>query len=44
MEHKDYKDNNLWLMQGDCLERMRELEDCSVDLILCDTIDKPTIV
>ena len=28
----DYKDENIWLMQGDCLERMKEIADCSVDL------------
>lgn len=28
----DYKDGNLWLMQGDCLERMKEIPDGSVDL------------
>lgn len=32
----DYKTNNLWLMQGDCLERMKEIETGSVDMILCD--------
>lgn len=32
----DYKDENIWLMQGDCLDRMKEIEDNSVDLILCD--------
>lgn len=32
----DYKDENLWLMQGDCLERMKEIPDNSVDLILSD--------
>lgn len=25
-----------WLMLGDCLERMKEIPDCSVDMILCD--------
>ncbi len=25
-----------WLMQGDCLERMKEIPDGSVDLIVCD--------
>ena len=33
---KDFKDENIWLMQGDCLERMKEIPDGSVDLILCD--------
>lgn len=32
----DYKDEDIWLMQGDCLERMKEIPDGSVDLILCD--------
>jgi|SRR5690554_1293880 len=32
----DYKDENIWLMKGDCLERMKEIPDGSVDLILCD--------
>jgi site-specific DNA-methyltransferase (adenine-specific) len=29
-------DNGLWLMHGDCLERMKEIPDGSVDMILCD--------
>ena len=32
----DYKDSQFWLIQGDCLERMREIPDGSVDMILCD--------
>ena len=32
----DYKDENIWLMKGDCLERMKEIPDGSVDLILTD--------
>ena len=28
--------DGLWLMQGDCLERMKEIESGSVDLIVCD--------
>ena len=28
----DYKDENIWLMQGDCLERMKEIPDGSIDL------------
>lgn len=32
----DYKDDDLWLMQGDCLERMKEIPSGSVDMILCD--------
>lgn len=32
----DYKDDNTWLMLGDCLERMKEIPDGSVDLVLTD--------
>lgn len=32
----DYKDENIWLMKGDCLERMKEIPDGSVDMILTD--------
>ena len=32
----DYKDETFWLMKGDCLERMKEIQDHSVDMILCD--------
>lgn len=32
----DYKDDNLWLMQGDCLDRMKEIPDGTVDLVLTD--------
>ncbi len=32
----DFKNENLWLMQGDCLERMKEIPDGSVDMVLCD--------
>lgn len=32
----DYRDDNLWLMQGDCLERMKEISDGSVDAVICD--------
>lgn len=32
----DFKSKNLWLMQGDCLERMKEISDGSVDMILTD--------
>lgn len=32
----DYRDDNIWLMQGDCLERMKEIPDGSVDMILTD--------
>ena len=28
----EYKTDNLWLMQGDCLERMKEIPDGSVDM------------
>lgn len=33
---KDYKDDNVWLMHGDCLERMKEIPDGSVDMVLTD--------
>lgn len=29
----DYKSENVWLMQGDCLERMKEIPDGSVDMV-----------
>lgn len=32
----DYKDDKVTLLLGDCLLRMKELEDNSVDLVLCD--------
>ena len=32
----DYKDERNWLMLGDCLERMKEIPDGSVDMILAD--------
>ena len=32
----DYKDNNIWLMQGDCMERMKEIPVGSVDMVLTD--------
>lgn len=32
----DIKTEDMWLMFGDCLERMKEIPDDSVDLILCD--------
>jgi len=32
----DYKDENVWLMQGDCLERMKEIPDGSIDMVLTD--------
>ena len=38
----DYKDENTWLMLGDCLERMKEIPDGSVDLILTDPPYKMT--
>lgn len=31
---KDIKTENLWLMHGDCLERMKEIKSGSVDMIL----------
>lgn len=33
---KDIKIDNLWLMHGDCLERMKEIPDGSVDMVLTD--------
>ena len=33
---KDIKTDNVWLMQGDCLERMKEIPDGSVDMVLAD--------
>ena len=32
----DIKKDNLWLMQGDCLDRMKEIPSGSVDMILTD--------
>lgn len=32
----DYKDDNIWLMYGDCLDRMKEIQDGTVDMVLCD--------
>jgi DNA modification methylase len=32
----DYKDEQDWLMMGDCLERMKEIPSGSVDMVLCD--------
>ena len=34
--NSDYKDENTWLMLGDCLERMKEIPDGSVDMVLTD--------
>ena len=36
MIKKDFKNENSWLMQGDCLERMKEIPGGSVDMILTD--------
>ena len=33
----DFKNDNLWFMKGDCLERMKEIPDGSVDMVLTDT-------
>ena len=35
LDYKD-KERGLWLMYGDCLERMKEIPDGKVDMILCD--------
>lgn len=32
----DVKNESLWLMQGDCLERMKEIPDGSIDAVICD--------
>lgn len=32
----DFKSDSLWLMKGDCLERMIEIPDGSVDMVLAD--------
>jgi DNA modification methylase len=32
----DMKKDNLWLMQGDCLDRMKEIPDGGVDMVLTD--------
>lgn len=32
----DVKTEDLWLMQGDCLERMKEIPDSTVDAVICD--------
>ena len=32
----DFKNDNIWLMQGDCLERMKEIPEGSVDVVLTD--------
>ena len=31
-----FNEKGYWLMHGDCLERMKDIPDSSVDLILCD--------
>ncbi len=35
-EQREEEQNKPWLMQGDCLERMKEIPDGSVDMILTD--------
>lgn len=32
----DVKTDNVWLMKGDCLERMKDIPDGSVDMVLAD--------
>ena len=32
----DYKTENVWLMKGNCLDRMKEIPSCSVDMVLTD--------
>jgi DNA modification methylase len=31
---EDFKNENLWLMHGDCLDRMKEIPSGSVDMVL----------
>ena len=31
-----FNDKGFWLIKGDCLERMKEIPDGSVDAIICD--------
>ena len=33
---EDYKSDNITLLYGDCLNRMKEIPSDSVDLVLCD--------
>ena len=37
----DYKTENVWLMKGDCLERMKEIPSGSVDMVLTCPIAQP---
>ena len=32
----DFKNDKVWLLQGDCLERLKEIPDGSVDMVLTD--------
>lgn len=32
----DFRNENVWLMKGDCLERMKEIPDGSIDMVLTD--------
>lgn len=32
----DFRNESVWLMQGDCLERMKEIPDGSIDMVLTD--------
>ena len=32
----DLKSNDLWIMEGCCLSRMKEIDDNSVDMVFCD--------
>ena len=36
MYTQDIKEDTIWLMKGDCLERMKEIPDGSVDMVLAD--------
>lgn len=33
---EDYKSEQVTLLYGDCLSRMKEIPDDSIDLVLCD--------
>jgi len=36
MEEIDFKNERFWLMKGDCVERMKEIPSCSIDMIFAD--------
>ena len=39
-EMSDIKTENIWLMKGDCLERMKEIPIGSVEMVLTDAPHK----